>query len=304
MHRRRRDHPADVSPPPVQLLFGGCLSESPRRSLANSIAGQDPEDATSLPAAPPRLFVDGPGWSLSPLEEPLQKEGQSGRRPLRIGLDNVYNSEGVDPELTASVEAAAKLLAEAVGGEIVPVELPAGDELQSMINGTACAIMMQHLKQVAVTSHYLPVLISDHNVICNLRRVAFAGVVWGVLCAPEAVSAHTAAGTWPSRKELYGTWFRSWLEQGETVTGVQYAEARMIREQCVGKFESAFAAADIDVLACPAAIGPPHHDVRAHEPELLLSDISRPITTNPNGELSPVGNLDQVLWYALSGIQW
>ena len=142
-------------------------------------------------------------------------------------------------------------------------------------------------------------------------------VVWGVLCAPEAVSAHTAAGTWPSRKERYttpasddesydfqlrwtdaiatavdngliygssyGTWFRSWLEQGETVTGVQYAEARMLRDQCVGRFESAFAAADIDVLACPAAIGPPHEDVRAHDPELLLSDVSRPITTNPNG---------------------
>ena len=46
---------------------------------------------------------------------------------------------GVDPELTASVEAAAKLLAETVGGEIVPVELPAGEELQSMIDGASRA---------------------------------------------------------------------------------------------------------------------------------------------------------------------
>ena len=77
-----------------------------------------------------------------------------------------------------------RVLAQATGAEIVPVQLPSGDELSSMIN------------------------------------------VWGVLCAPEAVDAHTKAGTWPSRKDQYGTWFRSWLEQGEAVTGVQYAEVR------------------------------------------------------------------------------
>jgi Asp-tRNA(Asn)/Glu-tRNA(Gln) amidotransferase A subunit family amidase len=123
---------------PDRLLSSWWQSQCARRSRANSIAGQDPEDATSLSTAPPCLFVDGPRWSLSPLEEPLQKHDQSGDRPLRIGLDRVYNSEGVDPELTASVEAAAKVLAEAVGGEIVPVELPAGEELQRMIDG-ACA---------------------------------------------------------------------------------------------------------------------------------------------------------------------
>ena len=37
------------------------------------------------------------------------------------------------------MEAAAKLLAETVGGEIVPVKLPAGKELQSMIDGTSRA---------------------------------------------------------------------------------------------------------------------------------------------------------------------
>ena len=58
------------------------------------------------------------------------------------------------------------------------------------------------------------------------------------------------------------------------------------RERCVGSFETAFAAADIDILACPAAISPPHHDVRAHQPELLLTDVSRPITTNPNGKFT------------------
>jgi hypothetical protein len=131
--------------------------------------------------ASPSLFEDGPLWALK-LDEPLGLG-----RPPRIGLDPVYNSAGVDPELTASVEAAAKVLARATGGTIVPVAVPSGDELQSMVD------------------------------------------VWGVLCAAEAVDAHTKAGAWPSRKDQYGAWFRSWLEQGETVTGVQYAEARIVR---------------------------------------------------------------------------
>ena len=127
------------------------------------IAGRDEDDPTSLPDPVPQLFTDGPEWSLR-LDEPLELG-----RPLRIGLDPAYNAEGVDAELTASVEAAARTLATATGGEIVAVAMPPAAELTEYLNA------------------------------------------WGVLCATEAVHAHIAAGTWPSRKADYGTWFRTWV---------------------------------------------------------------------------------------------
>merc|ERR1712151_961404 len=129
-----------------------------------------------------------------------------GGRQLRIGVDKIYNSDGVDPELFASVEEAARTLAAATKGEIVPCSMLTPSEITEYLSA------------------------------------------WGPVCTSEALHAHTAAGTWPARREEYGTWLRSWLEQGETVTGMQYAGARIMRDQLVGRIEAMFVESGIDVL--------------------------------------------------------
>eukprot|EP01047_Picozoa_sp_COSAG01_P137914 COSAG01_NODE_68489_length_264_cov_0.606061_1_plen_65_part_10 len=54
-----------------------------------------------------------------------------------------------------------------------------------------------------------------------------------------------------------------WLEQGEEVSAVEYAAARILSDECVGQINSMFAKSQIDLLACPAAQAPAHYDVRA-----------------------------------------
>ena len=77
---------------------------------------------------------------------------------------------------------------------------------------------------------------------------------WPVLCAAEAVAAHKAH--YPARRADYGPWFRGWLDMGSKVTGADYAEANNIRAECSGLIMRVFE--QIDVLACPSTIAPPH----------------------------------------------
>ena len=72
-----------------------------------AIAGQDPNDPTSLPAPVPDMLdgIDG------------------GVKGVRIGLDANYATDGVDPELAAAVLAGVNVMEE-LGAEIVPVQMP------------------------------------------------------------------------------------------------------------------------------------------------------------------------------------
>eukprot|EP01052_Picozoa_sp_SAG31_P043461 SAG31_NODE_7246_length_1744_cov_1.779331_1_plen_229_part_00 len=102
---------------------------------------------------------------------------------------------------------------------------------------------------------------------------------WAVLCAPEALAVHRASGCWPSKKDLYGSWFRTWLELGEKISGEQYALAQMERQNCVGNLNTLFADNALDALACPNMLAPPHAtwnggpDLRATHPDLILTDV-------------------------------
>jgi amidase len=71
---------------------------------------------------------------------------------------------------------------------------------------------------------------------------------WITLCTAEAVLAHAA--TYPSQREVYGPWFRAWLDLGAGVTGADYARANNLRAACNGCLRETFAS--IDLLACPA----------------------------------------------------
>ena len=75
---------------------------------------------------------------------------------------------------------------------------------------------------------------------------------WSVLCSAEAAAAH--APTYPARAGDYGPWFRSWLEHGHRVSGIDYARAYAARLALNGRLRETFA--EIDVLACPAMPGP------------------------------------------------
>jgi len=144
------------------------------------MSGRDVHDPTSLPTPPPPLFHDGPDWSLAPLLPPRGRQ-------LRIGVDAVYNSTDVDPELLTAVQHALDALVAATNATLVPCALPPPETLRTYVNA------------------------------------------WGAICAPEALAAHIRMGTWPHQAEAYGTWFRGWLRQGEGVSGVDQARARILR---------------------------------------------------------------------------
>ena len=79
-----------------------------------AIAGHDPSDPTSLPAPVPDML-----------------EGiDAGVKGVRIGLDEKYATDGVDPELAAAVLAGVKVMEE-LGAEIVPVQMPDVDSYLS-----------------------------------------------------------------------------------------------------------------------------------------------------------------------------
>ena len=82
---------------------------------------------------------------------------------------------------------------------------------------------------------------------------------WSSICAPEAVHAHRAAGTWPARKDRYGNWFREWLQLGERVSSQQVADARIAYDRCTGQLNGLFSSDEgsVDVLMCPAMPSPP-----------------------------------------------
>ena len=75
--------------------------------MLEAIAGEDPNDPTSLPGPAPRL-LDGLAGGVA---------------GLRLGYDRRYAADGVDPAVSAGVEEALGVLAE-LGAEAVEVEVP------------------------------------------------------------------------------------------------------------------------------------------------------------------------------------
>ena len=78
-------------------------------------------------------------------------------------------------------------------------------------------------------------------------------LVWATLCTAEAALAH--ARTYPSRRDDYGPWFRTWLDIGAGVLGVDYARANLARLECVARLRAALA--EVDLLVCPSMPIPP-----------------------------------------------
>jgi amidase len=69
---------------------------------------------------------------------------------------------------------------------------------------------------------------------------------WNTIAATEALAAHAA--NYPSRGSEYGPGFRSFVELGTKVSGVEYANANMVRERFTNRFQQLFD--QVDMLAC------------------------------------------------------
>ena len=89
--------------------------------MLQALAGHDPNDPTSLTAPVPNM--------LGGLAE--------GVRGVRIGVDERYIGDGVDPELAAAVMEGARLL-ESMGARLMPVRMPDTDPL-SRAWGVLCS---------------------------------------------------------------------------------------------------------------------------------------------------------------------
>ncbi len=114
---------------------------------------------------------------------------------------------------------------------------------------------------------------------------------WTTMAATEALAAHAA--NYPSKASEYGPGFRSFVELGGKISGVEYANAHMVRERFNNRFQQLFN--QIDVLACPSMVAatlpkdsmPPNADA-FKGPNPLMS-FTAPFNMSRNPTLSLPG---------------
>ncbi len=114
---------------------------------------------------------------------------------------------------------------------------------------------------------------------------------WTTMAATEALAAHAA--NYPSRAADYGPGFRSFVELGGKISGVEYANAHMVRERFSNRFQQLFS--QVDVLACPSMVAaalpkdsmPPNADA-FKGPNPLMS-FTAPFNMSRNPTLSLPG---------------
>ena len=136
--------------------------------MLEAIAGEDPNDPTSLPGPAPRLLdaLDG---------------GVAG---LRLGYDRRYATVGVDPAVAAGVEEALGVLTE-LGAEAVEVEVP-GASVDDW--GTICAY-----EAVRAHADHYPVRASEYGAYFGEFLASGAAVTDGEYAAAMERRADFAA---------------------------------------------------------------------------------------------------------------
>ena len=174
------------------------------------IAGHDPRDATSQTIPVPAIDLDGP----------LSLEG------LRIGVPQEYFIQGIQPEVSAAVQAAITVL-QGLGAEVKSIHLP-------------------H------TEYALPVyyLIAPAEASANLAR--YDGIRYGPRLSGETmwdIFFHTRGqkfGPEVKRRIMLGTYA---LSAG--YYDAYYGQAQKVRTLIKRDFEQAFES--VDVVAAPVA---------------------------------------------------
>ena len=189
-----------------------ATSVSDAAELLQVIAGEDPRDSTCLKAPVPN-YRDRLGRSVS---------------GLRIGVvRECFDQEGLDPQVKASVLAAADLL-QSLGAELVDVSCPRFND--------------------GIATYYV---IAPSEASANLAR--YDGVKYGFraedassLAAMTARSRAEGFGSEVQRRILIGTYA---LSAG--YVDAYYRKAQQVRTLIRRDFESAFAS--VDVLLTPTA---------------------------------------------------
>ena len=189
---------------------GTSVSAAP--ALLQAIAGEDPRDSTCLKAPVPN-YRDRLGRSVS---------------GLRIGVvRECFDQEGLDPQVKASVLAAADLL-QSLGAELVDVSCPRFND--------------------GIATYYV---IAPSEASANLAR--YDGVKYGFraddassLAAMTARSRAEGFGSEVQRRILIGTYA---LSAG--YVDAYYRKAQQVRTLIRRDFETAFAS--VDVLLTPTA---------------------------------------------------
>ena len=189
-----------------------ATSVSDAAELLQVIAGEDPRDSTCLKAPVPN-YRDRLGRSVS---------------GLRIGVvRECFDQEGLDPQVKASVLAAADLL-QSLGAELVDVSCPRFND--------------------GIATYYV---IAPSEASANLAR--YDGVKYGFraedassLAAMTARSRAEGFGSEVQRRILIGTYA---LSAG--YLDAYYRKAQQVRTLIRRDFESAFAS--VDVLLTPTA---------------------------------------------------
>ena len=197
------------------------------------IAGHDPRDATSLDVPVPNY--------LAGLEQPI--------KGLRVGILKEAFAEGLNPEVKASVEAAAKLL-EGLGCELVEVSCPQF--------------------KAGIATYYV---IAPSEASANLAR--YDGVKYGHR-SDEAESLSTMTAL--SRAEGFGPEVQRRILIGTYALSAGYVEAfykkaQQVRTLIRREFERAFD--QVDVLLTPTAPSTAfHHGDHANDPlAMYLADL-------------------------------
>ena len=189
-----------------------ATSVSDAAELLQAIAGEDPRDSTCLKAPVPN-YREALGRSVS---------------GLRIGVvRECFDQEGLDPQVKASVLAAADLL-QSLGAELVDVSCPRFND--------------------GIATYYV---IAPSEASANLAR--YDGVKYGFraedassLAAMTARSRAEGFGSEVQRRILIGTYA---LSAG--YVDAYYRKAQQVRTLIRRDFESAFAS--VDVLLTPTA---------------------------------------------------
>jgi aspartyl-tRNA(Asn)/glutamyl-tRNA(Gln) amidotransferase subunit A len=200
------------------------------------IAAHDPRDATSLDA-PADDYEAACGRSV---------------RGLRVGVPEEYFTEGLDPEVEASVRSAISGL-EAEGCVIRPVTLP-------------------HTR-FAVATYYV---LATAEASSNLAR--FDGVRFGLRVTEGAAARHLRAMYGATRDAGFGAEVKRRVLLGTFVLSAGYYDAYYLKAQKVRTlirrdFDRAFG--DVDVICSPASPTPAFRlGEKANDPlTMYLSDI-------------------------------
>ncbi|MCS6926088.1 MAG: amidase [Candidatus Binatia bacterium] len=82
----------------------------------------------------------------------------------------------------------------------------------------------------------------------QITGIEAATDIWYTICAAETAAAHEQ--WYPARAQEYGPTFRAFLEEGRTISGVDYAKAHVVRQSLCRMLDDLLQ--KVDLLLCPS----------------------------------------------------